>query len=99
MKTFTSPLVALIGSLVAIVALALHPLVQADVKAIVQEIWDGQLEYFPYGIGFFIVFTLGLSRLFPARKLAKKPAPKWRQIAHEVIFSTSSGIVMAAAGV
>jgi Delta7-sterol 5-desaturase len=99
MKNYTSPIVALLGSMAAIVALALSPVVQKDPMAMVTEIIDGNVEYFAYGIVFFVVFTVGLSRLFPARKLAKKPSPQWRQIVHEVIFSTSSGFVMSAAGI
>jgi Delta7-sterol 5-desaturase len=99
MKSYTSPVVAILGSLIAVLALALHPAVQKAPMAMVAEIIDGNVEYFAYGIVFFVVFTLGLSRLFPVRKLARRPSPPWKQIAHEVIFSTSSGVVMAAAGI
>jgi Delta7-sterol 5-desaturase len=98
MKSYTSPIVAILGAMAAILVLALSPAVQKNPMITVNEIVDGNVEYFAYGIVFFVVFTLGLSRLFPSRRLAKNPMPKWRQIWHESAFSISSGFVMAAAG-
>lgn len=97
MKSYTSPAVAILGTLAAGVALALHPDVQNAPSETVTAFMDGNVEYFGYGLVFFIIFTLGLSRLFPKRKLSKKPSPKWDQIRHEVIFSISSNVVMLAA--
>jgi sterol desaturase/sphingolipid hydroxylase (fatty acid hydroxylase superfamily) len=98
MKSYTSPVIALLGVFVALITLALHPEAQRAPMGIVSEIIDGNVEYFGYGIVFFIVFTLGLPRLFPKRKLAKQPSHTWRQILHEVIFSLSSSFVMIAVG-
>jgi Delta7-sterol 5-desaturase len=99
MKNYSSPIVAVLGSMAALIALAFSPIVQKNPMAMVSEIIDGNVEYFAYGIVFFVVFTLGLSRLFPNRRLAKHPMPTWRQIWHECAFSISSGFVMAALGV
>ncbi len=99
MKAYTSPIIAILGTVAALFALALHP----DVQRSPSEIWEyflgSNIEYFVYGIVFFVVFTLGLARLFPLRKLSKKPFPKWDQIIHEITFSISSNVVMLAAGI
>lgn len=99
MKNLTSPVVAILGSLFAIIALAMAPEIQKNPMEIVSEYWAGQTEYFVQGAIFFVIFTICLSRLIPKRRLAKKPMPHWRQIAHEVIFSSSAAIVMLAADV
>jgi Delta7-sterol 5-desaturase len=87
-----------LGTFAPPVALALNPDVQKLPGDIWQSILDGNIECFVYGIGFFVVFTFGLGRLFPSRKLSRKPSPEWDQIFHEVIFSMSSNVVMLAAG-
>lgn len=99
MKKFTSPVVAAVGTLMAVLALALHPDAKANLSSFIDDIIYGNVEYFAYGIGFFVVFTLGLSRLLPKRDLNKKRSPKWAQLRHEIIFSLSSSIVGLAAGV
>ena len=80
MKNYTSPVVALLGSLLAVLALALHPDTKANFQSYVDDMIYGNIEYFAYGIGFFVVFSLGLSRVFPLRDLNKKRSPKWAQM-------------------
>jgi Delta7-sterol 5-desaturase len=98
-RKFTSPWVAVIGTLIALPLIFLHPETRTSLTELVAGISFGFAEYLAYGIGFLFVFVVILARFFPARKLAKQHGIQWRQIRHEIIFSLSSNVVMIAAGI
>jgi Delta7-sterol 5-desaturase len=87
MRKYTSPLVAIIGTLVAILVIFAHPAAREAPADKAASFLFNIVEYFGYAVIFFLVFTIGLAKVFPNRKLARKPKTNWQQISHEIIFS------------
>lgn len=103
MRGFRFPVAAGGGIVLAILIILLTPAAQmakSDVGS--ADIWPMVLasngEYFLYGGIFFAVFTWGLAKWFPNRKLSRKPSHSGEQIWREVAFSLSSNVLSIATG-
>lgn len=103
MRGFRFPVAAGGGIVLAILIILLTPAAQmakSDVGT--ADIWPMVLarngEYFLYGGIFFAVFTWGLAKWFPNRKLSRKPSHSGEQIWREVAFSLSSNVLSIATG-